>query len=166
MKSKIAIFIIGMVLGTAGGGAGMLIAFPFLFPPPQAHEQVADIAGTAMTPFAQSHFREEVAGQDFAHWARGKVKFYRDQNDHVLMELQTDFEAAPGPDYWIYLNHHQPINQEQEFLADPKRIKLTQLRSFKGSQVYRIDKAQFSHAKAVTIWCESFGEYIASANLP
>ena len=164
MKKSFAIFVLGGLLGAVAGAGGMLIAFPYLFPPPTLNESVSAMDDTA-TALGESRFREDAPGQDAAHWARGGVKWYRTPDGRVLLELQSDFEAAAGPNYWVYLNTRADIGDEKDFRADAERVKVVKLRSFTGSQVYEMDAGAFARAKAVTIWCETFGQYIASANV-
>ncbi len=166
MKHTIGIFILGAVLGFAGGAGAMLFFFPFLFPPAQVNETVATaVAGTPRL-IGETRLREGVSGQDLAHWGRGGIRFYRSDAESVVAEFQPDFETGPGPDYWLYLNSKSAIDNEADFLADAGRIRVAQLKSFAGSQVYMLEAGQFAEAQALTIWCESFGQYIASADMP
>lgn len=163
MKKTIAAFIIGGLLGFGGGAGAMLIAFPFLFPPPQVDERVSSFAAEEVV--ATGAFREDAAGQDAAHWGRGSLKVYRAEDGGYLLELQGDFEVGAGPNFWIYLNAAAGIDDEDDFAADGGRVKIAKLKSFAGSQVYRLSGENFDGAKAVTIWCETFGQYIASADV-
>ena len=142
----------------------MLIAFPFLFPPQPVNETVADLT-TGYTLVSETQLREGVAGQDSSHWGRGGVHLYSNSEGAVFVEFQADFETGPGPDYWIYLNASDNIDDEADFQADTKRIRIAKLKSFSGSQIYKLTAQQFANAKAITIWCEAFGQYIASANI-
>ena len=167
MKRFVVGFLVGGLLGVGGGAGVMLIAFPFLFPPPEVNETVSAMsAESANAVVGESVFREGVAGQDPAHWGKGGVKFYRAEDGGVLMELQADFEVGPGPNFWIYLNSENGVDDEAAFQADAGRVKVAKLKSFSGSQVYALDAERFAKAKAVTIWCESFNQYIASADVP
>ena len=166
MKRAIIGFLLGGVLGFAGGGGAMLVAFPFLFPPPEVNESVSAMTADADAPLGQAAFREGVAGQDPAHWGKGGVKFYRAADGGILMELQADFQVGPGPNFWIYLNAQAGVDDEAAFQDDAERVKVAKLKSFSGSQVYTLDANQFAAAKSVTIWCESFNQYIASADIP
>ena len=159
---KLLLFLGGGVLGAFAGAGGMLIAFPFIFPPPQVNETAA----AGLPPVGETRFREDSAGQDAGHWGRGGVKFYRAEDGSVLAELQADFEVGPGPNFWIYLNQSAGVEDEEDFLADAERIRTHKIKSFSGSQVYKLDAQEFANARALTIWCESFGQYIASADLP
>ena len=158
-------FLVGATVGVVAGAGGMLVAFPYLFPPAPVHETVAAMAGRDVAAFVETRFREGVAGQDAAHWGRGGVRAYRADDGDVLLELQADFEVGPGPNFWLYLNGTDGIDDEAAFNADEARRRVAKLKSFAGSQVYAVDEEAFGAASAVTIWCESFGQYIASADL-
>lgn len=155
-------FVLGGLLGVVAGSGGMLIAYPFVFPPQQVNETVEP----GLAALGESRFREDTDGQDAGHWGRGTVRFYRDEDGSVLAELQGDFEVGPGPNFWLYLNSEAEVDDEEDFLEDEERIKTYKLKSFTGSQVYKFDAEQFEDARSLTIWCESFNQYIASADLP
>lgn len=164
MKNLLIGFLIGL-LGVLIGAGGMLLAFPFLFPPAEVNETVAAIAGREVPAFIERRFREGVSGQDFAHWGRGGVRVYRGMDGHALIEMQPDFEVGPGPNFWVYLNSRGGIDNEAQFEADGDRRRVAKLKSFTGAQVYDVAGEVFADAGALTIWCESFGQYIASADL-
>ena len=165
MKKALIGFLTGGMLGVVAGAGGMLLAFPFLFPPAEVNETVAAIAGREVAALVETRFREGVAGQDAAHWGRGGVRTYRGVDGNVLIELQPDFEVGPGPNFWVYLNTRAGVDDEAGFQADEGRRRIAKLKSFRGSQVYSAEAGIFADAGAVTIWCESFGQYIASADL-
>ena len=162
MKKTFFIFVLGGVLGFIVGGGAMLVVYPFIFPPPVLNEKVNN-AGVVV---ADINFREDSAGQDSGHWGKGSLKVYRNDTGDITLELQEDFEVGPGPNFWLYLNASANIEKENDFYADNGRIKVAKIKSFTGSQVYTLAKEDYAKAKAITIWCESFGQYIASANLP
>lgn len=164
MKKTLIFFVLGGMLGLIGGAGGMLIAFPFIFPPAAVNETVS--ASVAAGLIGRSHFREGVGGQDGGHWGRGGIKVYHDEDGAVLVEFQENFEVGAGPNFWLYLNSRGDIDNEDDFLADSARLRLQKIKSFTGSQVYKLDAAQYAAAASLTIWCESFNQYIASANLP
>lgn len=163
-RSRIATFVLGGVLGALAGAAAMLIAFPFLFPPPAASDAAPapiDAAAATRTTFA---FDLNAPGRDSVHWANGSGTIVATAQGPVL-RLEADFEAGPGPNYWIYLNT-RAVGEERDFDADAGRVRIAKLKSFKGAQNYAlppgVDPAQFH---TVTIWCDSFGAYIGSAVL-
>ena len=141
----------------------MLLAFPFIFPPPEVNERVSQ---DDVEFIGETSFREDSTGQDAGHWGRGGIKLYRSSEDKVLVEFQSDFEVGPGPNFWLYLNSESEVEDEEDFLSDDSRIKVEKIKSFGGSQVYALEGEMFADARSLTIWCESFNQYIASANIP
>lgn len=162
MRTLIA-FLLGGLLGAAAGAGGMLIAFPFLFPPPVVAE--AAPGGAADSEIGTFRFDEKARGRDSVHWANGTGALYR-TGAGVVLRFDETFEAGPGPNYWVYLNT-RPVTDEAEFNADGGRVRIAQLKSFRGGQNYALPQGlDLSTFHTVTIWCESFGAYIASAVLP
>lgn len=157
--------LIGFIAGVVVGGGAMLIAFPFLFPPPVVNESLAEIDGAVETQsILTGVFREDAPGQDFAHWAKGRLSIHHAAGDEAWIQLESDFETSPGPNYWVYLNTQTAIDDESDFLADDQRVRLAKLKSFSGSQIYATSKSDLAGKRAVTIWCESFDQYIGSAD--
>ena len=167
MKNRFFIFVAGGALGFAGGALAMLLAFPFLFMNEAGNE--AALAEEISSTRAAARFDEGAPGQDAAHWGKGELKIYEAAGGGYILELQKDFEVGPGPNFWIYANSKADIGDEADFNQDEGRVRLAKLKNFRGSQVYQLGgKAgeALAGARAITIWCESFGQYIASANLP
>jgi len=160
LRSRLIAFAAGGLLGAATGAVGMLVAFPFLFPPAPA----SDAAPAAAATSASFRFDEQATGRDAVHWADGNGAVLRTEAGWVL-RLEGDVKAGPGPNYWIYLNT-RPVGEENDFTADAGRVRLAKLRSFEGAQNYLlppgIDPTAFH---TVTIWCESFSQYIGSGTL-
>jgi Electron transfer DM13 len=164
LKSKFIIFILGGLLGCVAGAGGMLIAFPFLFPPPVANDAAPVALTAAAATSIEFKLDENTPGRDPVHWANGSGQIIRTAQGAVL-RLNGDFVAGPGPNFWIYLNT-RAVGEEKDFNADAGRVKIAPLKSFKGAQNFvlpeGIDPAKFH---TVTIWCESFGAYIGSGVL-
>lgn len=179
MKKLLITALLSGTAGFAGGAGAMLIAFPFLFPPPPADDPVptgaavtrqadeAQIinASTGATTAARAlagQFDQTSPGRDAVHWANGGVGIYR-QGERFILRLESDFVAGPGPDFILYLNTAK-IGDEADFKADKGRIKLTKLRAFRGGQNYMLPAGiDLSAIRSVTIWCETFGEFIGNA---
>jgi hypothetical protein len=169
LKSSL-IALTSLVFGVAIGAMAMLIAFPFLFPPPAANDappMAAQSQGAGSQPASAAlrfRFDESAPGRDPIHWANGTGSFMQTEQGWVL-RLNGDFKAGPGPNFWLYLNT-RTVGEESAFKADAGRVKLAHLRSFEGAQNYLlpagVDPSQFH---TLTIWCESFGVYIASGAL-
>lgn len=92
------------------------------------------------------------------------MRAYRRDDGDVLIELQPDFEVGPGPNFWVYLNTRGGVDDEADFEADGGRQPIRAPEELHGSQVYRTSADAFEAAGALTISCESFGQYIASAD--
>ena len=170
---QLALILVSLIVGGVVGAGGMLVAYPFIFTMPPVNETVQLANSTAENcdeantqTLGTTKFRTDSKGQDPIHWGRGNIKFYRSGNGKVLVELQSDFEVGPGPNFWIYLNNRGNIEDEDDFLGDKKRVRAHKLKSFTGSQVYEFNEADFEKAGAITIWCDTFNQYIASADLP
>jgi hypothetical protein len=157
-------FIVGGLLGLASGAGAMLIAFPFLFPPAVAADAPPQVIATATARPIALTFDRNAPGRDPAHWANGNGRIVQTEQGWVL-RFEADFEAGPGPNFWIYFNT-RGTGEEKDFLADAGRVKVTPVKSFKGAQNYalpaNVDPTRFH---TVTIWCETFGVYIGSATL-
>lgn len=164
LKQKIIFFIVGGFLGFVAGAGAMLIAFPFIFAPPVLNESVSDTTSDTQL-ISEIKLRDDDPGQDSGHWGRGSIKIYEKQGGDIYLELQSDFAVGPGPNFWIYLNTQHDIVDEAAFKADDSRIRIEKLKSFEGSQVYKIKASQYQKAKSITIWCETFNQFIASANI-
>lgn len=155
-------FWFGLSAGLAGGAGAMLIAFPFIFPPPVLNEPPPDNATSATRSIFE--FDKTAPGRDLVHWANGTGAIIPTGVGHVL-RFNEDFEAGPGPNYWIYLNTRS-VGDETDFKVDAARQRIAPLRAFKGGQNYPLPSTiDISAFHTVTIWCEPFGVYIGSARL-
>lgn len=178
MKTNlIKTFLFALSAGFAGfvaGAGAMLIAFPFLFPPPVAddplpepasHVEMVSAAGGPSNRIARGSFAEDSPGRDPVHWANGDVGVYR-SGGRIVLRLESNFVAGPGPNFIVYLNT-RPVGDEKDFFADPGRTQVAGLRAFRGAQNYTLPAGlDLSQFRSVTIWCERFSEFIASAELP
>lgn len=160
-------FVFGLLIGGVAGAGGMLVAFPFVFPPPVVAETAPAVSaeGNGAGLLGSFRFDETAEGRDFIHWANGTGGVYRDGAMTVL-RFDDSFEAGPGPNYWVYLNT-VAVGEEDAFNADEGRLKLAPLKSFSGGQNYPLPAdVRIEDFRTVTVWCESFGVYIGSASLP
>jgi hypothetical protein len=151
------IFFFGGILGTGLGFALGILAFPYLFPPPPAAEQLTE---ADRSPLAASGTFIHANPSDPVHWGRGKVSVYE-----KTVFLEPDFEVGPGPKYHVYLVPKANVRTNAD-VPDTKFLDLGQLRSFKGSQRYAIPAGtDLKNFSSVVIWCEAFGVLISPADL-
>lgn len=158
MKKSIIIFLVGAVLGTAGGFALGIFFYPYIF--------LADIV--AADRVDDKSARKVVADgmfihanpRDPIHYGKGKVTVYPD-----LVHLGADFEVGPGPKYHVYLVPEKNVVPSTP-VARTMFVDLGRLKAFKGSQNYPVppgvDLAKYG---SVVIWCELFGVLISPAAL-
>lgn len=158
MARTIIGFIVGGILGTMFGIAVGFFAFPYVFPPPPAAEQLthADrerpVLATAMFIHANP--------SDPVHWGKGSVTV---REDSVF--LHEDFEVGPGPKFHVYLVPKAMIRASSD-LKGQMFVDLGRLRAFKGSQRYTIPAGvDLSKYQSVIIWCEQFSVLISPADL-
>ena len=101
---------------------------------------------------------------DRLHWGQGGLEIYK-SDEHYEILLKEDFEVGPGPDYRVYLSSATDIRSNQDF-EQAENHEIAQLKSFKGSQVYRIDKQTLADKyQSLVIWCKTFGQLISPAEL-
>jgi len=162
MKGFFISFLVGAVLGIAGGVALGIFVYPYVF--------LADIVATEKVPAkpAGQPERKVLARGTFVHanpadpihYGKGRVTVYEG-----LLHLEPDFEVGPGPKFHVYLVPEKEVvsstNVERTMFVDLGRLK-----AFKGSQNYEvpagIDLAKYG---SVVIWCEQFGVLISPAKL-
>ncbi len=153
--------LLGTVLGVLVVGGGAWLVFPHL---PGSVPEAADLRQEGAILAATGTFREDAKGQDAAHWGKGTLHLYRKPDGSLVLQIQDDFQSGRIPDPWIYLNSKANIDDEKDFNRDRGRKKFARLKSFTGTQDYPV-RESLKEIRAVTIWCETFGAYIASANI-
>jgi hypothetical protein len=154
---RIAIFILGGVLGTGFGVALGFFIFPYVFPPPAAAEQLADAERSNLVA---SGMFIHANPSDPVHYGKGRVSVY----EHTVY-LESDFEVGPGPAFHVYLVPKASIRSSSD-LKDVMFVDLGGLRAFKGSQRYAIPTGvNLKDYQSVIIWCERFGVLISPADL-
>jgi hypothetical protein len=154
---SIAIFVLGGVLGTGFGVALGFFIFPYIFPPPAANEQLADVERSKLVA---SGMFIHANPSDPVHYGKGRVSVY----EHTVY-LESDFEVGPGPAFHVYLVPKASIPSASD-LKDALFVDLGGLRAFKGSQRYAIPAGvNLKDYQSVIIWCERFGVLISPADL-
>ncbi len=154
---SIAIFTLGGVLGTVFGIALGFFIFPYVFPPPQATEQ---LTAAERSKLVASGAFIHANPSDPVHYGKGQVSVYEN-----AVFLESDFEVGPGPAFHVYLVRKTPIRASSD-LKDAMFVDLGGLRAFKGSQRYTIPVGvNPQEYQSVIIWCERFSVLISPADL-
>src|SRR5215475_3202829 len=150
-------FIQKEMLGTGFGVALGFFFFPYVFPPPAAAEQLADVEHSKL--LASGTFIH-ANPSDPVHYGKGRVSVY----EHTVF-LEPDFEVGPGPAFHVYLVARMSLRSSSD-LKDVKFVDLGGLRAFKGSQRYSVPAdVNLKDYQSVIIWCERFGVLISPADL-
>ena len=157
MRRGIALLFIGGVFGTGFGVAVGFFLFPYILPPLEALEQFAveeDAAPVAAGTFSHANPSNPI------HYGTGAVKIFES-----TLFLEDNLKLAPGPKYLIYLIPKAGIRANGD-LINQMCVDLGRLRTFKGSQNYRIPEGtDLASFKSVIIWCEQFNVLFLSADL-
>ena len=103
-----------------------------------------------------AEFTRDRRGSDFLHWGEGKISITPDQIVH-------EGELAPGPDYKLYLLKSY-VEHEDEFTPLKSEARLIgDVKTFDGFLVDVPADVSVADYNTVVVWCESFGEFITSA---
>jgi hypothetical protein len=158
MARTILTFIAGAIVGTAFGIAVGFFAFPYVFPPPPAAEQLSE-SDRRDAVLAEGMFIH-ANPSDPIHYGKGTATV---RSGTVF--LGEDFEVGPGPKFHVYLVPKAMIRSSSD-LKGEQFVDLGRLRSFTGSQRYAIPAGvDLSKYKSVIIWCEQFSVLISPADL-
>jgi hypothetical protein len=152
----------GLVVGALGGFVIGIFVYPYVFPPAPAMEQVIDRA--AKTLVAGGTFIH-ANPSDPLHYGQGSVEILRDAAGAHEVYLKPDFKVGPGPRFHVYLVDRADVTTNDQF-EQSKVTDLGMLRSFEGSQIYKIPaEADIAAVKSVVVWCKEFGVLISPATL-
>ncbi|MEM7027248.1 MAG: DM13 domain-containing protein [Pseudomonadota bacterium] len=149
--------IIGLIIGAGAGFAGGILVFPFLFPPPEVNETVAN--KESKREIATGTFIH-AGPSDPIHYGSGNLTIYDD-----LIHIESDFEVGPGPKYHVYLVPELDVMPDTD-VVNTMYVDLGRLKAFSGSQNYAIPEGiNINDYQSVVIWCEQFSVLISPANL-
>lgn len=160
--THIILLLLSLGVSAAGGFAAGIFIYPFWFPPPVAMEQLD--AKDARELVAQGTFIH-ADPSDPIHYGMGLVRLLKGDTGRHTVFLDRDFKVGPGPRYHVYLSPKADIRSSSDF-NERESIDLGKLRSFEGSQAYKISSSvDLSAIKSVVIWCKEFGVLISPATL-
>ncbi len=102
--------------------------------------------------------RDNLAGHDFVHWG-GKGTFSVSADAITLMGA-----VAPGPDYKLYLTPPSFAEDEASFMAiKANSLRIGDVKSFDNFILTVPVGTDIESYNTIVVWCESFGEFITSA---
>ncbi|MDC0738750.1 DM13 domain-containing protein [Cognatishimia sp. SS12] len=121
-------------------------------PSPDGSEIEAQAAGALFV----ASFDRDRQGSDFLHWGEGQLSV-------TERAIVHEGKLAPGPDYKLYLMT-QFVEDEAGFeAARAEALQIGDIKSFGGFVVPVPDGVDVRQYSTVVVWCESFGEFITSA---
>ena len=151
----VLLLVVGLIVGAAGGFAVGIVAFPYLFPPPEVNEPL--LAKSEADLIARATFIH-ANPSDPVHYGQGSATIYAD-----LLRLEADFKVGPGPKFHVYLVPDADVTPDTEVEAT-MFVDLGRLKAFSGSQNYAIPAGiDITDYSTVVIWCEQFNVLISPA---
>lgn len=143
------------ILGAVAGFALGIVAFPFIFPPPELNEALVGKAAEDL--LARATFTHANPA-DPLHYGRGTATIYAD-----LVRLEEDFEVGPGPKFHVYLTPVADVRPDTDVEAT-MFVDLGRLKAFTGSQHYPVPAGvDPTRYPSLVIWCEQFNVLISPA---
>lgn len=139
---------------TLGVGFALgIYLLPVLTAPPAPTEQIIRHFDSAQFT---ANFTKERQDSDFFHWGEGKVN---------ISDSQISFmgELAPGPDYKLYLSPEFVETEAKFNELKPQMVQIGDVKSFTGFSLPVDSSVNIDNYNTVVVWCESFGEFITSA---
>ena len=153
-KRVLALLLVTHVCAGAAGVALGIYILPILIAPDAPLE--SDIDALSSSARYSAEFKKDLADSDALHWGEGKVSVGR--NNIALLGA-----LAPGPDYKLYLSPHY-LETEAEFNAlKPEMARIGDVKTFDNFVVPVPSSIDINDYTTVIIWCETFGEFITSA---
>lgn len=148
--THIGFLLTGFVLG--------IYLLPILTAPPGPSNEQLDT--NAQNAEYQGSFKKDLAGSDFLHWGEGQVTLNK-----TAVTLRGTL--APGPDYKLYLS---PVFVQTETEFENAKATMVQVGDVKTFENFHVtisddlaESIALSDYNTVIVWCESFGEFITSA---
>ena len=144
--SHLIVFIFGFVLG--------IYLLPILTAPNAPTEtEVSAISDKAKY---MAEFKKDLKGSDVFHWGDGIVSIGEDA-------ITLMGKLSPGPDYKLYLS---PVFVEDEASFEsnkPSMVVAGEIKTFDNFIITVPGDIDIGSYNTVVIWCESFDEFITSA---
>ncbi|GAM57018.1 phenylalanyl-tRNA synthetase beta subunit [Vibrio ishigakensis] len=150
---KIILMIITHTITLGVGFALGIYLLPVLTAPPAPTEQIIRHFDSAQFT---ANFTKERQDSDFFHWGEGKVN---------ISDSQISFmgELAPGPDYKLYLSPEFVETEAKFNELKSQMVQIGDVKSFTGFSLPVDSSVDIDNYNTVVVWCESFGEFITSA---
>ncbi|MGF1735116.1 DM13 domain-containing protein [Photobacterium satsumensis] len=101
-------------------------------------------------------FDKDRQDSDFLHWGEGKVSLAEDS-------ISFMGELAPGPDYKLYLSP-EFVETEADFnRLKSSMVRIGDIKTFNQFMLPVNESVEIAQFNTVIVWCETFGQFITSA---
>lgn len=142
-----------ILTATLGFALGVYM-LPILIAPPEPSS--TEVAAEAASARYSGKFRRDLKDSDALHWGEGAVSI---SSKNVVFEG----ELAPGPDYKLYLSS-EFVETEADFQRlKPSMVRVGDVKTFKNFVVALPESVDPSRYNTVIVWCETFSQFITSA---
>ncbi|MEL6640872.1 MAG: DM13 domain-containing protein [Pseudomonadota bacterium] len=136
-------------------GFGLGVYFlPILTAPPAP--DAATLDEMAAQSLYNSEVRRDLPGSDFLHWGQGEIRIGADMIVHRG-------KLSPGPDYKLYLVPTYADDEASFEAVKDQAVLVGDVKSFSGFALPVPEGVDVEAFTTVVVWCESFGEFITSA---
>ncbi len=151
---RLALFVASHAIALAIGFGAGIYALPILTAPkgPAAAEVEAVAAGATYT----GQFRRNLKDSDLVHWGEGTVSV-----GPRAIALQG--RVSPGPDYKLYLVPEFVETEEHFARVKAQALRVGDVKTFENFVVPVPDSIDVSRYNTVLVWCETFSQFITSA---
>lgn len=151
---RILLLVVSHLVFSVAGFALGIYTLPILTQPESP--PMEDIKAISEHALYSATFDKERIDSDFLHWGEGTVS---------ISDKQIVFsgELAPGPDYKLYLS---PVFVETEANFSQYKdtmIQIGDINTFDRFSFNLPEAVNVAEYNTVIVWCESFGEFITSA---
>ncbi|MGR5063738.1 DM13 domain-containing protein [Photobacterium sp. DNB22_13_2] len=101
-------------------------------------------------------FDKDRQDSDFLHWGEGKVALAADSISFIG-------ELAPGPDYKLYLSPEFVETEDDFNRLKSSMVKVGDIKTFDQFMLPLDESVEVAQYNTVIVWCETFGQFITSA---
>lgn len=153
MKKLLVLIVTHAFAGMIGFAAGIYLLPILIAPPPPEESEVMAVAADAMF---SGEFRRDLKDSDAFHWGEGAVSVSR-----TAVSLQG--KLAPGPDYKLYFSP-EFVETEADFMRlKSSMVRVGDVKTFENFVVNLPESVDPAAYNTVIVWCESFAQFITSA---
>lgn len=152
---KLVLLCTHLAVGAVGFGLGVYV-LPILIEPDSPSS--SSVEAISQQAIYTGEFSKDRQDSDFLHWGEGIVSVSENA-------IAFEGELAPGPDYKVYLSP-KFIETEQAFNESKSELlRVGDVKTFDRFMVELPEGVDLNRFNTVVIWCETFGQFITSAQI-